>query len=242
VGNALANARGEWVVITDTPLPSGSRELSLAARGEAGTDVLSESVMVHVPGTAKVAPSDIDHDPVAVSLPRGNTGIARLMQNGELGYGIEGAHGLSLDSVTYDEVGNFAISGRALPKNKIAAYLDKQDVGSTHATSAGDWTIVPEETVKHGLYTLRVDQLNDGGVIVSRIQTPFTMADVTEIDIAEGLVVVQPGNSLWRIARRIYGRGVQHTIIYQANRDQINEPSLIYPGQIFLVPTPPDDE
>ncbi|MDP7539824.1 MAG: LysM peptidoglycan-binding domain-containing protein [Alphaproteobacteria bacterium] len=243
VGSGLADSRGEWVVIPDTPLPSGSRELGLTARGEADTNVLSESVVVlHVPGTAKVAPSDIDHDAIAVSLPRGDTGIARLMQNGELGYGIEGARGLSLDSVTYGEVGSFAISGRALPKNEIAAYLDEHDIGRTHATSAGDWTIVPEETVKHGLYTLRVDQLNDGGVIVSRIQTPFTMADVTEIDIAEGLVVVQPGNSLWRIARRIYGRGVQHTIIYQANRDQINEPSLIYPGQIFLVPTPPDDE
>ncbi len=243
VGSGLADSRGGWVVIPDTPLPSGSRELGVTARGEAGTNVLSESVVVlHVPGTAKVAPSDIDHDTVAVSLPRGDTGIARLMQNGELGYGIEGARGLSLDSVTYDEVGSFAISGRALPKNEIAAYLDEDDIGRTHATGAGDWTIVPEETVKHGLYTLRVDQINDSGVIVSRIQTPFTMADVTETDIAEGLVVVQPGNSLWRIARRIYGRGVQHTIIYQANRDQINEPSLIYPGQIFLVPAPPDDE
>ncbi len=246
LGSALADARGEWVMIPDAPLPAGSRELGIAARGEGGTEALSESVVVlHVPespGNAEAAPSAIDHDPIAVSLPRGDTGIARLMQSGEPGYGIEGAHGLSLDSISYDAVGSFSISGRAQPDNEVAAYLDEHGIGRTHASRAGDWTIMPEETVDPGFYTLRVDQLDEGGTVVSQIQTPFTMADVGETDMAEGLVVVQPGNSLWRIARRVYGRGTQHTIIFQANRDQIKEAKLIYPGQIFLLPTPPDGE
>ncbi len=246
VGSALADSRGEWVVIPDTPLPAGSRELGIAARGESGSEALSESVVVlHVPespGNAEAEPSAIDHDPIAVSLPRGDTGIARLMQSGEPGYGIEGAHGLSLDSISYDAVGSFAISGRAQPDNRIAAYLDEHGIGRTRASRAGDWTIMPEETVDPGFYTLRVDQLDDGGSVVSQIQTPFTMVDIGETDVAEGLVVVQPGNSLWRIARRVYGRGTQHTIIFQANRDQIDEANLIYPGQIFLLPTPPDGE
>ena len=48
--------------------------------------------------------------------------------------------------------------------------------------------------------------------------------------------MVQPGNSLWRIARRVYGEGVRHTLIFDANQDQIRDPDLIYPGQIFVVP------
>ena len=48
--------------------------------------------------------------------------------------------------------------------------------------------------------------------------------------------MVQPGNSLWRIARRIYGRGIRYTVIYAANRAQIGDPALIFPGQIFSVP------
>jgi nucleoid-associated protein YgaU len=246
VGSALADARGEWVVIPDAPLPAGSRELGIAARGEAGTEALSESVVVlHVPespGNAEVAPSAIDHDPIAVSLPRGDTGIARLMQSGEPGYGIEGAQGLSLDSISYDAVGSFSISGRAQPDNEIAAYLDEHGIGRTRASRVGDWTIMPEESINPGFYTLRVDQLDDGGSVVSQIQTPFNMADIGETDMADGLVVVQPGNSLWRIARRVYGHGTQHTIIFQANRDQIREASLIYPGQIFMLPAPPDGE
>ena len=52
----------------------------------------------------------------------------------------------------------------------------------------------------------------------------------------DSVVFVQPGNSLWRIARRNYGRGIQYTVIYEANRRQIGDPSLIYPGQVFVLP------
>lgn len=53
-------------------------------------------------------------------------------------------------------------------------------------------------------------------------------------------VVVQRGDSLWRIARETYGAGVRYTAIYGANRAQIRDPDLIYPGQIFVVPTKGD--
>ena len=49
-------------------------------------------------------------------------------------------------------------------------------------------------------------------------------------------MVIQPGNNLWRISRIIYGRGIQYTVIYDANRDNIRNPDLIYPGQIFTTP------
>ena len=51
-------------------------------------------------------------------------------------------------------------------------------------------------------------------------------------------VTVQPGYSLWRIARENYGEGVLYVQVYEANRDKIRDPDLIYPGQIFTVPQP----
>ena len=44
-------------------------------------------------------------------------------------------------------------------------------------------------------------------------------------------VVVRRGDSLWRIARRYYGRGARYTTIYRRNRHQIRNPDLIYPRQ-----------
>ncbi len=51
-----------------------------------------------------------------------------------------------------------------------------------------------------------------------------------------GKVVIQPGDNLWNIARALYGRGIRYTVIYEANRDQIRDPDLIYPGQVFTTP------
>lgn len=47
---------------------------------------------------------------------------------------------------------------------------------------------------------------------------------------------VQPGDSLWKIAVKFYGRGSQWPRIYEANRDRIDNPSLIYPDQELRIP------
>jgi nucleoid-associated protein YgaU len=51
-----------------------------------------------------------------------------------------------------------------------------------------------------------------------------------------GTALVERGDSLWRISRKVYGRGMRYTQIYEANAVQIRDPDLIYPGQIFVVP------
>lgn len=50
------------------------------------------------------------------------------------------------------------------------------------------------------------------------------------------LITVQPGQSLWRISQGHYGAGERYVVIYTANRSQIRNPDLIYPGQIFVLP------
>ena len=47
---------------------------------------------------------------------------------------------------------------------------------------------------------------------------------------------MQPGNTLWAIAEDSYGDGLKYVEVFQANRDKIRNPDLIYPGQIFEVP------
>jgi nucleoid-associated protein YgaU len=53
----------------------------------------------------------------------------------------------------------------------------------------------------------------------------------------DGAVIIRRGDNLWRISRRVYGRGVRYTTIYLANQDQIRDPDLILPGQVFSVPS-----
>lgn len=48
--------------------------------------------------------------------------------------------------------------------------------------------------------------------------------------------LVSRGDNLWRISQRIYGKGFRYTMIYGANQEQIRNPNLIYPGQVFVLP------
>lgn len=47
---------------------------------------------------------------------------------------------------------------------------------------------------------------------------------------------VVKGDCLWKIAKKFYGAGAQYTTIYNANKGQINNPNLIYPGQVLTIP------
>ena len=49
-------------------------------------------------------------------------------------------------------------------------------------------------------------------------------------------VIIRTGDNLWRVSRRILGRGIHYSTIYKANRQQIKDPELIFPGQIFKIP------
>ena len=49
-------------------------------------------------------------------------------------------------------------------------------------------------------------------------------------------ITVQPGFTLWRIARENFGDGVLYVKVFEANKAQIRDPDLIYPGQVFTIP------
>ncbi|MEX0346438.1 MAG: LysM peptidoglycan-binding domain-containing protein [Rhizobiaceae bacterium] len=62
-----------------------------------------------------------------------------------------------------------------------------------------------------------------------------------KLEKTSGSVIIRRGDTLWRISRRVYGRGIRYTTIYTANRGQIENPHRIWPGQIFDVPGVSDD-
>ena len=51
-------------------------------------------------------------------------------------------------------------------------------------------------------------------------------------------VTVQPGFTLWGIAQDRWGDGVLYVQVFEANKDKIKDPDLIYPGQVFSMPEP----
>lgn len=268
VATATADRRGEWVVILDQPLSSGSAEIDLAATEDDGaTEMLSASVVVvDVPGraemsalvepvtppepvvaetavdtagaeapspTAGAAPEPAPPVALAILVPREGEGPIKVLQGPESGDGVDG--GLRLEVIDYDSAGDIVLSGRASAGTAVRAFVDNEAVGSA-SSSEGTWRLVPEVEVSPGRHSLRVEEVSEAGVVTASLEMPFSRAEPDDIKLTAGQVIVQPGNSLWRIARRTYGQGVRYTVIFLANRDQITEPDLIYPGQVFTLP------
>jgi LysM repeat protein len=53
----------------------------------------------------------------------------------------------------------------------------------------------------------------------------------------ETTYTVQKGDTLWNIAKAFYGNGSKYTKIYEANKDKIGNPNLIYPNQVLIIPS-----
>jgi nucleoid-associated protein YgaU len=235
-----ATRRGEWVAIPARPLAAGDQELSAVASRD-GTAAESEQVVVvAVPApssstmavaTEAAAPAQ----PVAVLLPRDGRGAGRILQApGRLS--AEGS--LALMTVSYDESGEVLLSGEAPPGVPVRIYVDNRPAALVVGDAKGGWSSGLGEALAPGTYTLRLDQLDAEGQAVARIETPFTRVSEPPVEgaLQVDYVVVQPGNSLWRIARRLSGKGLDYVHIYGVNQTRIRNPDLIYPGQVFEIP------
>tara|TARA_B110000211_G_scaffold66129_2_gene76310 strand:- start:3350 stop:4570 length:1221 start_codon:yes stop_codon:yes gene_type:complete len=153
---------------------------------------------------------------------------------------------VALDSITYNPSGEVLIAGRAAGEGFVTVYLDNQPITTSRIVAGGTWrTDLPD--VDTGIYTLRIDEVDTAGEVVSRIETPFkreeqeVVAQALAIDIAKpdfrvAMTTVQPGMTLWAIARDQFGSGVMYVEVFEANRDRIRDPNLIYPGQVFRLP------
>ena len=75
------------------------------------------------------------------------------------------------------------------------------------------------------------------GVVQSNIATVKKEATTPKVNPkSNGVYVVRPGDTLWAIAKKYYGNGAQYPKIFNANRDKIKNPNLIYPGQKLVIP------
>ncbi|MGC1488745.1 MAG: LysM peptidoglycan-binding domain-containing protein [Albidovulum sp.] len=72
--------------------------------------------------------------------------------------------------------------------------------------------------------------------VTAPVTAPVT-DPVTAPVTAAAIITVQPGFTLWGIASASYGDGLLYVQVYEANKDQIRDPDLIYPGQVFSVPS-----
>ncbi|MFZ3581255.1 LysM peptidoglycan-binding domain-containing protein [Loktanella sp. DJP18] len=160
-----------------------------------------------------------------------------------LGQGPQVMDRVALDAITYDATGAVQLAGRAPGERTLQVYVDNRPVTTGPVGIQGDWRLTLPG-VDPGTYTLRIDELAPDGSVASRVETPFRREapeDVAALQTGDGGLTVttqtvQPGNTLWAIARENLGEGIMYVRVFEANADQIRNPDLIYPGQVFVIP------
>ena len=235
-----ADNSGEWVAIIEKPLAPGSAELVLVAinPGQAGVTESSSVVVVSVPERDENRFVEREENGVvAVLTPRDGKGPSRILQRPGGGFRDVG-ESLSVDLIDYGVGDQAIISGLALPRVDVLVYLDNAYVGKVRASDEGTWQLsLSSDKLGNGAHIIRLDQTVGEGDVQLRIEQPFQMGEVIDTSLAEGGVIVKPGNTLWHLARRLYGSGVRYTMIFKENSDAIRDPDLIYPGQMFKLPS-----
>lgn len=140
-------------------------------------------------------------------------------------------------------------------------------LGASAISPEGRFLVQSQKPLAVGDYIIRADLVDSTGRVIATARVPFRReagenvsaiasetsgqnggaADASTsapLQKVEGSVIIRKGDNLWTISKRTYGKGTRYTTIYLANRDQIRNPDLILPGQVFVMPQQPlgDDE
>lgn len=111
-----------------------------------------------------------------------------------------------------------------------------EDYTITDSTDEGFDTKVKIKLKQYREYSTKTVQ-----VTIKQYKPPVVTRTVTTNNTAASKpsgqnYTVKSGDCLWNIAKKYYGNGSKYTTIYNANRDKIKNPNLIYPGQVLWIP------
>ena len=296
--------------------------MTMVATLSDGTKVESDASVALAATTAPAAEATAQAE--TTDAQAGTTAVAvteegaKVLQT-DTNVAAEVAANVTIDTIAYPTPETVQFGGRGTVGNFIRLYLDNAPLGDPATVGAdGTWNLT-QTGIAPKIYTLRADEVDGAGTVISRYETPFkretpealaaangtaaaaaetaapaaetaapaaetaapapaadgtattdtaTAADTASTDTtaqatteaapaakvatatetapetapetatpaASVTVTVQPGFTLWGIAKRQLGQGIMYVQVYEANKDKIKDPDLIYPGQVFTLP------
>jgi nucleoid-associated protein YgaU len=205
-----------------------------------------QDATAEAPAPVAVADAPKEEQPAPVTVLRASEAGVEVVQSAASAQVQRGK--IVLDTISYSDEGDVELAGRAQSEAVVRVYVNNNLITDFNAGEDGRW----QGRLPHldpGVYTLRLDELDSAGKVLSRLETPFKReapevlqpAPQPEESPAQPAplvraVTVQEGDTLWAISRDRYGSGVLYVRVFEANRNAIRDPDLIYPGQVFTIP------
>ena len=132
-----------------------------------------------------------------------------------------------------------AQSAQADAPSSDAPETAAETVADTGSDTAPDTSVTQVEvTVQAEVAELNPqdEQSSDGETVAPEAQPADTASVLRTPSQTFRVRTVQPGSTLWAIAKESYGAGIEYFKVFEANKERIRDPDLIYPGQVFEIP------
>ena len=290
LGETIANANGEWVIVLEKSLAAGQHLISVAMeRSDGTTEMADRSLAVEIyqdtetkplvallPETATEvpvliqSPDDVDKaklaataseataseataseataseataseaivvDPAKADAAMPETAAAapgKAQANSQIAASQIAA--LAPSAIVWRDASRILISGTSRGGVRVTVNDAKGQFGEALVLADGAWQVAGSLDMDIAVNQLRFALFDDANQIIARYDLPVKARDLAKGQDGSPLIVVNKGDMLWRIAYHQLGEGVKYVDIVRRNQQDITDPDLIYPKQIFAVP------
>ena len=270
LGETIANANGEWVIVLEKSLAAGQHLISVAMeRSDGTTEMADRSLAVEIyqdtetkplvallPETATEvpvliqSPDDVDKAKPAASASEAIVADAAkadatMSETAAAAPGKAEANSqiaasqiaaLAPSAIVWRDASRILISGTSRGGVRVAVNDAKGQFGEALVLADGAWQVAGSLDMDIAVNQLRFALFDDANQIIARYDLPVKARDLAKGQDGSPLVVVNKGDMLWRIAYHQLGEGVKYVDIVRRNQQDIADPDLIFPKQIFAVP------
>ena len=225
IAEVLSDENGEWIWVSELTINSGIKKFKLQYKNNLNKFSISDQTVIilvdnesnSVPKVARVFSSDVENIDM-LNLEKLNDAI-------------------TLDVLSYSPPGLIILSGRTISNTEIEILKSAEVLGKTKSNENGVWKFIINKN-DYANEEISIKTTISGETLIitydqAEIQKRFKN---TNFEFYDDRIIVQKGNSLWRIARKTLGGGIFYTEIYKNNLTKIKNPNIIYPGQVFNIP------
>ena len=276
LGETVANANGEWVIVLEKSLAAGQHLISVAMeRSDGTTEMADRSLAVEIyqdtetkplvallPETETEVPVLIQSpDDVDTAKPAAAASEAIVADDAKLAaaampeitraapakpqaksqivasqIATSQIAALAPSAIVWRDASSILISGTSRGGIRVTVNDAKGQFGEALVLADGAWQVAGSLDMDIAVSQLRFLLFDDVNQIIARYDLPVKARDLAKGQDGSPLVVVNKGDMLWRIAYQQMGKGVRYVDIVRRNKQDIINPDLIYPKQIFAVP------
>ena len=291
LGETVANANGEWVIVLEKSLAAGQHLISVAMeRSDGTTEMADRSLAVEIyqgtetkplvallPETETEvpvliqSPDDVDTAKPAAAAseaivadaakPAAAASEAIVADDAKLAaaampeitraapakpqaksqivasqIATSQIAALAPSAIVWRDASSILISGTSRGGIRVTVNDAKGQFGEALVLADGAWQVAGSLDMDIAVSQLRFLLFDDVNQIIARYDLPVKARDLAKGQDGSPLVVVNKGDMLWRIAYQQMGKGVRYVDIVRRNKQDIINPDLIYPKQIFAVP------